>query len=372
MISRLWKALVFYLKLEGIVFFAGYPYPEREKDGYYQRIRTVDSLFPESWKIYIDFPGRDEWLDRPTPHTLVIRPRGKGMPGVLILTVILLLILRCRVLYFHSIHAMRNWHLLWHFPGLLKILDLHGAVPEEYRYKGDEINARRFESIEASAVRHFQTIIVVSGAMQEHIERKYGRSIKAKFITLPIFQQVPPCQEDKPYGNGKPTVIYAGGMQQWQQVPRMIDAICRTALLYNYKFYCPEPGRILSMLPDDLRSDENLEVGYKSLDELFTAYRECHYGFILREDSLINQVACPTKLIEYLAMSIVPVVESVNIGDFKRMGMRSVPLQDLLENRLPTEDERRKMVRQNLSVYEKILEIERAGMDALRRIVTLA
>ena len=40
-IKFLFKGLLFFLRLNGIVFFSGYPYPEREKDGYYQRIRSI-------------------------------------------------------------------------------------------------------------------------------------------------------------------------------------------------------------------------------------------------------------------------------------------------------------------------------------------
>ncbi len=85
---------------------------------------------------------------------------------------------------------------------------------------------------------------------------------------------------------------------------------------------------LLKMPPQAIRSQ--IIIDRKTHAELKEIYTECHYGFILREDSIVNQVACPTKLVEYLAMGVVPIVDSNNIGDFKTMGMRFITLEQLL------------------------------------------
>jgi hypothetical protein len=364
------KGIIFFIKLRGIVFFAGYPYPEREKDGYYQRIRSIDSSFMDRWRIYIDFidlANREYWYDRPAPKTIVFHPNGVGQPEWIKRSCAMLCALRCRILYFHSILSMGTKYALWHIPGITKIIDIHGAVPEEFRYQGDLVNAQHFEDIEKSAVSQFQYIVVVSNAMRFHLENKYRGLIKGRFITLPIFHGISAYQNEKPYDHGKPTVIYAGGLQKWQQVPMMLDAISRTVSLYKYKFYCPEPEKVLAMLPKELKINDSLEIGSKSAGEIFSLYHECHYGFALREDIIINRVACPTKIIEYLAMGIVPIVDNENIGDFRELGMQSIPLHDLLNSFLPDEVVRKAMVKNNFEVYEKILGIQKAGIKALKQ-----
>ena len=37
------RGISFLRNLDGIVFFAGYPYSERQSDGYFQRVQLVDS-----------------------------------------------------------------------------------------------------------------------------------------------------------------------------------------------------------------------------------------------------------------------------------------------------------------------------------------
>ena len=58
---------------DGIVPFAGYPYPERQSDGYFQRVQMVDRLLTGRWRIYIDsdeLSPRTHWFDRPEPQVL--------------------------------------------------------------------------------------------------------------------------------------------------------------------------------------------------------------------------------------------------------------------------------------------------------------
>ena len=96
-------------------------------------------------------------------------------------------------------------------------------------------------------------------------------------------------------------------------------------------------------------------------------YQESHYGFILREDIVVNHVACPTKLIEYLAMGVIPIVDCEKIGDFSEMGMRYVYLNDLLDHNLPEEKLRSEFANINYSVYEKLLQMHDLGVSNLKK-----
>jgi hypothetical protein len=368
----LYKGLIFFYNLKGIVFIGGYPYSERERDGYYQRIRSVDKLFTDRWRIYIDgvyLQGRDAWYDFPALNTLVLRVNESGKRKWLVGLCLGLSILRTGVLYSHSILPLGGVKSLMRLPGIKKIIDVHGVVPEEFQYQGDSVNARFYEQVERVALENANYIIVVSEAMRNHLEGKYHGNIQGRFITLPIIQRVPVVQFVKPYINSKPVIIYSGGVQKWQQVPRMIDAMSRTASYYEYRFYCPAPKEVLSMLPETLRIIPSVVIGSKSPEEIILACRECHYGFILREDILVNRVACPTKLMEYLATGVIPVVDSENIGDFKAMGMQYIHLTDLLKNQLPGEEARQLMAKTNFAVYEQLLDKYIAGVDALQQVL---
>lgn len=231
---------------------------------------------------------------------------------------------------------------------------MHGAVPEELRYQGDEDKSHHFEQVERVAVTGADHIVVVSGAMRHHLLEKYPGLIHAQFTVLPNFPDLTNRVLEKPYVNGKPVIVYAGGVQVWQQIPKIIDAIVQTIGRYNYKFFCPDPGQVISMFPDGLRQNPDLLFESKPREEVFQEYGSCHYGFILRENRTVNNVACPTKLVEYLALGVVPIVDNPEIGDFKSLGMQYVTLDDLLKDQLPAEAIRYDMVERNIAVYAQI------------------
>jgi GT2 family glycosyltransferase/glycosyltransferase involved in cell wall biosynthesis len=364
LLTFLGKGIRFFLGLRGIVFFAGYPYPERQSDGYFQRIQIVDRLFTDRWRIYIEYeelPGRARWFDRPEPKVLVLRCVGSTRRRWLVKVLVVVSVLRCRKIYIHSVLRMQgNWiRTLMYIPGITKVIDIHGVVPEEFRLHNDFYSAVLFEARERLAVRKSHLVIVVSEAMKSYLRQKYRSELRGPIAIFPMFLNVVPTLAPRPYINGKPVVVYAGGLQKWQQVGKMIDAISRTAAVCAHRFYCPDPDAIRTLLPEATRT--HVIIDSKTHSELTELYAECHYGFILREDSVVNHVACPTKLVEYLAMGIVPIVDSANIGDFKTMGMRFITLEQLLKGDMPNEVERYQMAQQNFSLYEDLRRIRKQG-----------
>ncbi|MFZ2452449.1 MAG: glycosyltransferase [Methylovulum miyakonense] len=359
------KGLPFLLKLRGIVFFGGYPYPERQSDGYFQRIQIVDGLFPEYWRVYVEsgeLPGhRSRWFDLPQPKVLVLTTWGGPRRRMLGTALVLLAVLKCRKIYFHSVLRMphNGFGLLMHVPGLTKIIDIHGVVPEEFRFHNDFYSALLYERQERLAVRKSNLVVVVTEAMKNYLRQKYRDELKGQTTLFPMFPNIHPTLAARPYADGKPVVVYAGGLQKWQQVPKMVDAISRTASICTHLFYCPEPEIFRAMLPEAVRSQ--VVVDCKAHDELVSLYAECHYGFILREDIIVNHVACPTKLVEYLAMGIVPVVDCEDVGDFKAMGMQFLALEELLRGNLPSEEQRTAMAKQNFTIYERMREVRKQG-----------
>ena len=364
------KGIPFLWGLRGIVFFGGYPYPEREKDGYFQRIHAIDILFNDRWRIYVDhnlLPGRESWFDRPAPKTIVLRVTGSQKRQAFVRMLVVLSVLRCRTIYFHSVLRMQDskFGKLLYVPWIKKVVDIHGVVSEEFRFHNDYYSACLYDEHERLAVRKGNWVIVVSQAMHHYLQQKYRKALRGQVITLPIFPGVTPNLSSRPYVNGKPVVVYAGGLHKWQQVPKMIDAIIRTEGSCMYRFYCPDPASVLKMLPAELCGSPPVIVDSKSHEELLRLYPECHYGFILREDIIVNRVACPTKLVEYVAMGIIPIVDCEDIGDFKSLGMQFVRLQDFMAGQLPDEEARSRMAEANFAVYERLRELRRIGSETL-------
>lgn len=363
------KGVDLIIRFDGIVFFGGYFYPERQSDGYFQRIQIVDRLFNDRWRIYVEsdeLRGRNVWYDRPEPKVLVLRITGAKKRRVLIRLLALLAVLRCRKIYFHSVLRMHDNRFGWllHLPFIRKAVDIHGVVPEEFRMHNDFFSAVLYEKEERLAVKKADIVIVVTDAMRHYLQHKYRHVLEAKTVSFPMFPNFAPTLAKRPLIDGRSLVVYAGGLHKWQQVPKMVDAIVKTADRCCHRFYCPEPGLVKEMLPPSILDVVTVES--KTHSELMTLYPECHYGFILREDIVVNHVACPTKLVEYLAMGIVPIMDCEDIGDFKSLGMQFVKLDDFLNCRLPSEEQRVEMAASNFSVYGRLKEVRQAGADEIK------
>lgn len=284
---------------------------------------------------------------------------------MLVRALALLAVLRCRKIYFHSVLRMydNRFGKLLHLPFIRKAVDIHGVVPEEFRMHNDFFSAVLYEKEERLAVQKAGIVIVVTEAMKNYLQQKFRGALKAQSVSFPIFPRFTPTLATRPLINGAPVVVYAGGLHKWQQVPKMIDAIVRTADHCNHRFYCPEPEAVIAMLPPELVNTVTVEA--KTHAELMTLYPQCHYGFILREDIIVNRAACPTKLVEYLAMGIVPIVDCEDIGDFKTLGMRYITLEDFLDGNMPDEQGRLALAEANLSVYERLKEVRQSGADQI-------
>ena len=360
-IEELLKLFLFFWRIRAATILGGYPYPAKEKDGYFQRIKAIDTLFAGKERVYIDrtlSSPEDVWLDKPSQNIFVIRI-GKAQKNKWVARFFMLLcFFRSKTIYIHSIYPLRGLSFIMFIPWGKRIVDMHGAVPEELHYRGEFKNSEVFERIEKKALTRATHLVFVSDSMRQHFAEKYPKISQYQTVLLPILPKISsPCSKgtgsiNKTYLNGKPVVVYAGGLQEWQEVPEMINAIKKTINIATHKFFCPQPELFRAMLLEDgLSSTSSILIDSKSHNELLKIYCECHYGFILRKDNIVNDVACPTKLVEYLAMGIIPIVDYEEIGDFKALGMQFLRLEDFLQRTLPDEDERNIMAAQNLAVY---------------------
>ena len=94
--------------------------------------------------------------------------------------------------------------------------------------------------------------------------------------------------------------------------------------------------------------DGQVEVISVKPEELESYYEMANYGFILRDDILVNRVANPTKLAEYLQYGIVPIVKLVDIGDYARFKYEYISYQELSNELAPRKSQK------NRDIYKEI------------------
>lgn len=320
-----------------ILFIAPNPHKAKKHEGFLQRVLAIDQLFGEDEKHYSsDYD--DESLAR--------------------------LIIEADLVYVHSVYNAEKIIGCYSMFAHKIITDLHGIVPEEEMYADNQEQFRVMDSVESRVFSSGRYFVAVTNAMRRHFEQKYPKSNKATWIILPIHGEYGGEIDYSKKDYQK--VIYAGGGQPWQNVGMMVDVVNR---LEELRFV------ILTHDKDAFKGigsglgDGRVAIRSVGAKQVGRYYESASMGFILRDDNPVNNVACPTKLIEYLASGVVPIVLSEDIGDFKEMGYRFVTIKDLYGAQV-RKDDLIAAIQENRSVYEKLLGNTAAAKKRLIKIAS--
>ncbi len=312
-----------------ILFVSRYPDSTGEKDGMMQRVAAVDKFFAACDRVYlgIRFFGNlrrsvEAVSDRATVHKVNF---------FLHFPAILRMALQAGGIYIHSIHNGFRALPLYLFRNVVS--DLHGVFPEELRFYGKRAGSLLYGLIERITVRRSRALVVVTEVMADHLRAKYG-NFPARIYTVPIFDDSPVGGTDRS-APGSLAAIYSGGSQKWQNIDLMMDAVARAR--YH--------GPLVILTPDvpyfERKAAEYGLAGRAKVlsvpkSAVYEHYRRAAVGFVLRDDSIVNRAACPTKLVEYLACGVIPVVLQPEIGDFARRGYAWIGLEQFVSGDLPS------------------------------------
>ncbi len=241
------------------------------------------------------------------------------------------------------------------------IVDIHGCFIEELEYRNvKDPHMEEFKKREELAFRSAKALVAVSKNMIDFYKEKY-KGIKTDFILLPIF--APGDTPVKTLGE-KPKIIYSGGAQKWQNVDLMVESISKIANNFNVSILTPNVEEFKQKLKK--AGTEGVEVKSVNSSELCKEYKNADFGYILRDDNVVNRVACPTKLIEYLTYGIIPVVLQPNIGDFNTLGYSYILNDDLVSGHIPSSKELSTMRQNNYTTLAKLNKIQKEGIGKLK------
>jgi len=103
-----------------------------------------------------------------------------------------------------------------------------------------------------------------------------------------------------------------------------------------------------------------VEVDSVPRHSIFEYYDRASLGFVLRDDSLVNRVACPTKLVEYMCAGIIPIVEQPLIGDFYERGYEYILVDEFESAEAPSLEKLEDMRNHNFEVAQDLQELSRS------------
>lgn len=186
---------------------------------------------------------------------------------------------------------------------------MQGVYPEEARLhmgsRSREALQRFFEWFGLPALRG---VVLVSEAMREHFSARYGRRMPPTFVMPCVNADLGNDCFEQPGKYAHPRFVYAGGMHAWQCIGETLDVFKRI------RSQLPQATLTLLTREGDAarvmvqaRGIQGVEIDHVPLAELQSRLAGYKYGFVLRREHLVNQVATPTKVSSYMAAGVIPI-----------------------------------------------------------------
>ncbi|OIM99618.1 hypothetical protein BFR57_03370 [Idiomarina sp. MD25a] len=191
--------------------------------------------------------------------------------------------------------------------------DFRGIVSEESFLRNRSRVRRKFLSIlERFAFNKADKVLCVSENMKNYLNNR--------FYVRSIYVEACKCDKSflylKPKENAKNKIIfcYLGSISKWQ----CFEKAC---LMYKqvessnteFRVFTGDQHKALSIL--EKYSLSNFFVASLSRAEVPSRLREADFGFLLRDDNIVNQTASPIKFAEYVCSGVIPIMTEF-VGDY--------------------------------------------------------
>ncbi len=208
------------------------------------------------------------------------------------------------------------------------VADVHGATTAEYLYEREVIGfddfARELEAQERLMLRESSGLIFVSEAMRAYYESHFGMTFPRSSII--------PCATESNFApdaarrtelrrkhklDDRLVVCYVGACESYQ----LPDQMCRWFQSLRTEFpqafflvFSHHREAFLSYFAKHGITPDHSRVMSVRHDEIFDLLQMADLGLLLRDQSVVNRVASPTKFAEYCLCGV-PVLAAEGIGD---------------------------------------------------------
>jgi len=206
----------------------------------------------------------------------------------------------------------------FYFKGYHKfIIWQQGATADEsFMRNHSRIRYWMLNKIDTFVMKKAKAVLFVSQYMKDHYENLANRSFISKSYIMPCFNEVfeSTVYDNKDYSNK--TFTYVGSLDLWQ-------CFEQTVILYK-QIEDAVPEAYFKVLTFDTENAERIikEKGIRHYsvkcvpkEEVRNELESVNYGFVIREDNMVNRVATPTKISSYMAAGVIPIF-STCLKDF--------------------------------------------------------
>ncbi len=199
------------------------------------------------------------------------------------------------------------------------ILWQQGATADE-SFMRNKNNLRYWllNKIDVFAMKKARFILFVSEYMQKHYEELGHCTFSDKSYIMPCFNEELDVGifSHKNYTNK--TFCYVGSLDLWQcfretvKLYKGVENKVPNTKLKVLTFSVDEGERILAEY-----GVRNYEIKQVPKEQVKQELMESSFGFIIRNDNMVNRVATPTKLSSYMSAGVIPIYSSC-LNDFDK------------------------------------------------------
>lgn len=209
---------------------------------------------------------------------------------------------------------------------IISIIDCHGAAREEYEYnnpKHSKAYAKLLDKYENFSCNNADFIICQSDSMKRHLISKYNLQNVSQLFTYrccadPNIFHIDKFARDRKrkelnIDDTTTVFIYSGGLHKWQKIEQSIDIYRKYhALFHNSKLILltlntENAKTIVAEQFGDVKNSIIIQsAAHNEVPEYLNA---ADVAFLLRDNTVMNKVASPTKLAEYMACGL-PVIST--------------------------------------------------------------
>lgn len=184
------------------------------------------------------------------------------------------------------------------------------------------------------AMKKAKAILYVSQYMREYYEKLGKCSFTQKSYLMPCFNEEYDKTVFDSKNYSKKVFTYVGSLDLWQCFEKTVEIYKRIEDKLQDSFFKvltfdEEKGkRIL-----EEKGVKNYSVRRVPKEEVKQELLEANYGFIIREDCIVNRVATPTKFSSYLSSGVIPIFSKC-LTDFTQESSKmkyAFPLDDAID-----------------------------------------
>ena len=213
------------------------------------------------------------------------------------------------------------------------IIWMQGATADESFLRNHSmIRYKLLNFIDCFALKKAKFILFCSNYMKMHYERLSKTSFENKSYIMPCYNESINLGIIYNKDYNKKIFTYVGSLDLWQcfdetvRLYKKIETIYPDAQLKVLTFSVDEAIKKLKE-----NHVKNYTVKCVKKEEVQKELQDVVYGFLIRDDSIVNRVATPTKLSSYMSVGIIPIFSTV-LDDFYNQSKKmkyTVPIRDV-------------------------------------------